>query len=34
LADRPRILVVDDVQPNIRMLEAILATQGYELVAA
>jgi adenylate cyclase len=30
----PRILVVDDVQPNIRLLEAVLSTQGYEVIPA
>ena len=34
MASGPRILVVDDVQPNIRLLEAILTGQGYEVVAA
>jgi adenylate cyclase len=34
VAAGPRILVVDDVQPNIRLLEAILGAQGYEVVPA
>src|SRR5436190_52562 len=29
-----RILVVDDTQPNIRLMEALLAPRGYEIVAA
>jgi len=31
---RARILVVDDVPANVRLLEAVLAAQGYEVVAA
>jgi class 3 adenylate cyclase len=31
---RPRILVVDDVPSNIRVLDAILAARGYEVLAA
>jgi len=31
---RARILVVDDVPANVRLLEAVLATQGYEVVSA
>lgn len=34
MASGPRILVVDDVQPNIRLLEAVLSTQGYEVIPA
>jgi class 3 adenylate cyclase/CheY-like chemotaxis protein len=34
VASGPRILVVDDVQPNIRLLEAVLSTQGYEVIPA
>jgi len=31
---RPRVLVVDDQPPNIRLLEAILAPRGYDVSAA
>jgi adenylate cyclase len=31
---RARILVVDDVPANVRLLEAVLAAQGYEVVTA
>ena len=31
---RPRILVVDDVPENVRLLEAVLAPRGYEVVSA
>jgi CheY-like chemotaxis protein len=31
---RERILVVDDVPANVRLLEAVLAAQGYEVIAA
>jgi adenylate cyclase len=35
VADRPaRILVVDDVPENVRLLEAVLAARGYEVVTA
>ncbi|MGH2408510.1 MAG: response regulator, partial [Candidatus Limnocylindrales bacterium] len=30
----PRILVVDDVAANVRLLEAVLAANGYEVVTA
>jgi CheY-like chemotaxis protein len=30
----PRILVVDDVAANVRLLEAILAPEGYAVVSA
>ena len=29
-----RILVVDDVAPNVRLLEAVLVPQGYDVVSA
>ncbi len=29
-----RILVVDDVAPNVRLLEAVLAPRGYDVVSA
>ncbi len=32
--DRPTILVVDDVPQNVRLLEAVLAPQGYHVVSA
>ena len=32
--DAARILVVDDVPGNVRLLEAVLEAQGYETVAA
>ena len=32
--DRARILVVDDVPENVRLLEAVLEAQGYEVVSA
>jgi CheY-like chemotaxis protein len=31
---RARILVVDDVAENVRLLDAVLAPQGYEVVSA
>jgi class 3 adenylate cyclase/CheY-like chemotaxis protein len=31
---RPRILVVDDVSKNVRLLEAILASEGYSVMSA
>ena len=31
---RPRILVVDDVPANVRLLEAVLAPRGYDVVTA
>lgn len=31
---RPRILVVDDVPANIRLLEAVLAPRGYDVISA
>jgi adenylate cyclase len=35
VADRPgKILVVDDVSENVRLLEAVLAPRGYEVVTA
>jgi CheY-like chemotaxis protein len=30
----PKILVVDDVPENVRLLEAVLASHGYEVVTA
>ena len=32
--DDARILVVDDVAPNVRLLEAVLAPRGYDVVSA
>ena len=32
--DAARILVVDDVPENVRLLEAVLAAHGYEVVSA
>ena len=29
-----RILVVDDVAPNVRLLEAVLVPRGYDVVSA
>ena len=29
-----RILVVDDIAPNVRLLEAVLAPRGYDVVSA
>ena len=34
MSDAERILVVDDVPQNVRLLEAVLASHGYEVVAA
>ncbi len=34
MADRPRILVADDVPENVRLLEAVLVPRGYEVVSA
>jgi class 3 adenylate cyclase len=34
VGDSARILVVDDVPENVRLLEAVLATRGYEVVTA
>jgi class 3 adenylate cyclase/CheY-like chemotaxis protein len=34
MTDPARILVVDDLPPNIRLLEAILTPRGYDVVAA
>ena len=34
MTDPARILVVDDLPPNVRLLEAILTPRGYEVVAA
>jgi adenylate cyclase len=34
MQDRPRILVVDDVPTNVRLLEAVLAGHGYAVVPA
>ena len=33
-AQRPRILVVDDVIENVKLLDALLSSRGYEVVAA
>ena len=33
-AVRPRVLVVDDRPQNVRVLEAILAPRGYEVLVA
>jgi CheY-like chemotaxis protein len=30
----PKILVVDDVPENVRLLEAVLVSRGYEVVTA
>jgi adenylate cyclase len=32
--DRPKILVVDDLPENVRLLEAVLAPNGYDVVSA
>ena len=32
--ERPKILVVDDVPENVRLLEAVLAPHGYDVVSA
>jgi len=34
MSDSPRILVVDDLVQNVRLLEAVLAPRGHEVVAA
>ena len=34
MADRPRILVADDVPENVRLLEAVLVPRGYDVVSA
>jgi adenylate cyclase len=34
MADPPRLLVVDDVPLNIRLMEAVLTARGYEVLAA
>jgi class 3 adenylate cyclase len=34
MSDGGRILVVDDVPPNVRLLEAVLVPRGYEVVSA
>jgi CheY-like chemotaxis protein len=34
MSDGARILVVDDVPPNVRLLEAVLAPRGYEVISA
>jgi adenylate cyclase len=34
MSDDARILVVDDVQENLRLLEAVLAPHGYDIVSA
>ena len=35
MSERPaRILVVDDVPENVRLLEAVLAPRGYDVVTA
>ena len=35
MAERPpKILVVDDVPENVRLLEAVLVSRGYEVVTA
>ena len=31
---RPKILVVDDVPENVRLLEAVLVPRGYDVVSA
>ena len=30
----PKILVVDDVPQNVRLLEAVLAARGYDVITA
>ena len=32
--ERPKILVVDDIPENVRLLEAVLAPHGYDVVTA
>jgi adenylate cyclase len=34
MSDDARILVVDDVPPNVRLLEAVLVPRGYEVISA
>ncbi len=34
MSDGGRILVVDDVPPNVRLLEAVLAPRGYDVISA
>ena len=34
MSDQAQILVVDDVPPNVRLLEAVLLSQGYDVVSA
>jgi adenylate cyclase len=34
MRERPRILVVDDLPQNVRLLDAVLAPKGYDVVAA
>ena len=34
MSDEGRILVVDDVAPNVRLLEAVLAPRGYDVISA
>ena len=34
MTDRARILVVDDIVQNVRLLEAVLAPRGYDVVTA
>ena len=34
MSDRPKILVVDDVPENVRLLEAVLVPHGYDVVTA
>ena len=34
MTESPRILVVDDLPQNVRLLEAILTPRGYHVVAA
>ena len=32
--ERPKLLVVDDIPENVRLLEAVLAPEGYDIVTA
>ena len=32
--ERPKLLVVDDIPENVRLLEAVLAPHGYDIVTA
>jgi adenylate cyclase len=34
MSDQARILVVDDVPPNVRLLEAVLVPRGYDVISA